>query len=216
MSLADHLFTSKLILFTRRNIFHIMACIFLLINRGDTLSAFRASFSLIYLKLFSRTRTPEDAANTARYLDHYSSAEYIDAIAHTLVNAGYVLSSGVLLIWMIDLAADHRSLMDRELRHLRKWTRDEFRLLDQQARLLSTLSAEQSFRHEAQKKLIRLEAIVLRYEKIAAAYNPSALQRDKLSEKEDSMMDLFSAPRAPNTKERVKEKVQKIIFNTRT
>ena len=109
-----------------------------------------------------------------------------------------VIIIAIFLNWVLRILGSHKSLMSREAAHLRRWTRREIKLLDDQARLLVTIRKEQDVKDKALETIKRMEQIILRYEKAAMANRSSHPKKTKLSAKPDTYLDLFDGPAAEN------------------
>ncbi len=211
MTSASMVWGTKLVLFVRRNISYTMALVFVLSNWGATLSGLRTAYFIAYVKLAVEKNTQASAYLYERIL----TFENIQALANTVVHAGYVCFTGTLIIWCVDHHIDHRLRTKKELRHLRKWARDEYQILDENLRLMVTLTEKEKLLNSTKSALKRLNAIILRYEQNAVQLTPNLSKREKLSETEDNLLDLFEdVPQSP--KDKAYQQARSIIFKPKT
>ena len=183
-ALNKFIIESKLVSWIRSHIILLGSTCFLALNFGNSLGAVKISMVLLIYKTMSPGRQSE--VNEKLF-----SIESYETLGSTLSAALLTIVIVTLLVWYIDSFGLRHSLMNRELRHLRKSVRREIRDLESQNRLIMSLRHEQALTEQKVKIVNEMEDIIERYEHNARALNPQLIKRAKLSEKDKTLQDLF-------------------------
>ena len=115
-----------------------------------------------------------------------------------------------------------RSLRDPEYRHLRRDVRrekrdlkDKKKSLEDEKTLILTLEHAHDLKEHWAETANRLEAIIQRYEHNAQALNPDILKRTKLSDKDETIVDLFDEETLKSLKRPAKRRKTLHKFKTK-
>ena len=185
------LIQSEIVLWIRRKILLLCFLGFAALNWGHSLGAIRASFTLTFMYQMS-------GAKQAEVSQWLVSPNTYENLGYTIASFAIVYVIGLTLVWYIDGFGLKRSLRDPEYRHLRRDVRrekrdliDKKKSLEDEKRLILTLDHAQALKEYLVETAKRTEAIIQRYEHNAQALNPDILKRPKLSDKDETIVDLF-------------------------
>ena len=190
-NISELIVVSPVLLFVRRHINIFCLLLFLFYTKGSAFYALRISISMLMFRHWGkdergRTYGPE----SAQYQELYS-IYHMDILAGTLTAGVTVILIGAVLVWIADIMGSYKSSMTREARHMRYWTRQEIKTLENQGRLLASLKNAEALNETSLKVIEKMEVILLRYEQRACALHPDKTIRPKLSEKEETIGDLI-------------------------
>ena len=195
----------------KRNIPLFWAFLFLYYNWGHNFHALRTTFSIMIDRWVRAAKDIPFSPHNPGYDELYSVYNmYI--LAGTIAAALLAIFGTFCLIRFMDFIFSYDSALPREARNLQRRVRREIKHLDNQGRILTTLENDQDAKDKAVLIIKRMEDIILRYEQRAARLSPDTPRPEKLSEREETFLDLFSDLETAKQEEKQKTNQNKIKF----
>ena len=189
-NISELIIVSPVLLFLRRHINILCLLLFLFYTKGHAFYALRISISMVMFRYLRKDELGQPFGPEIVEYQQLYSVYHMDLLAGTLSAAATVIMIGAILVWFTDAVGSYKSCMTREARHMRYWTRQEIKRLAQ-GRLIASLDSAQELKTRTLDVIVKMDEILLRYEKMARAIYPDRIVNDKLSDREKTLGDLF-------------------------